>query len=279
MSDTKTVSALPPILKLQNVPRTTKKTKSVSFATGTKEKDAEGPNKYHITTKYRPFAVDSVNSESRFPTTQFGAVLGRPPFELYDPAAPNEYEDYCKAKKERLMLKRHANSLSRINEAEKSSAAEEKSAEGGDVFSNSFAEKMMKKMGWEEGKGLGKSQQGISSYLVPSGRFNRLSEADKRTSSCMCIVNMASRNQMDSFLKEETMMECAKFGKVVECVVYVNPDHFCSVEEEVTIYVQFQFDVDCERAVLAMDGRFFGGRKLRCYFFDLNRFLRRDFSE
>lgn len=88
---------------------------------------------------------------------------------------------------------------------------------------------------------------------------------------------MVRRRELDPLLREEVISECSKFGEVTECVVHLNPDHRCDEEEEVVIYVQFRFGVDCEKAVLGMDGRFFGGRKIKCYFFDENLFLKRVF--
>ena len=37
---------------------------------------------------------------------------------------------------------------------------------------DSFAERLMKKQGWQEGQGLGKSQQGISAPIKASMKFN-----------------------------------------------------------------------------------------------------------
>lgn len=36
----------------------------------------------------------------------------------------------------------------------------------------SFAEKMMKKMGWTEGKGLGKDEAGMKDFIKPKMKFN-----------------------------------------------------------------------------------------------------------
>eukprot|EP00913_Durusdinium_trenchii_P005371 g5009.t1 len=76
------------------------------------------------------------------------------PNEEYDPAKPNDYDEFC-----RRRMRQKA-------EEEMEKRRQDKTAANFDSTQDDFATKMMKKMGWKEGGGLGKEGQGMANPLV-----------------------------------------------------------------------------------------------------------------
>merc|ERR1719468_977190 len=78
------------------------------------------------------------------------------PEEEYDPAKPNDYDEFCRRrmrqKAEEEMERRRQEALARQQQAAKPPEPKE----------DDFATRMMKKMGWKEGQGMGKDSQGMA---------------------------------------------------------------------------------------------------------------------
>jgi splicing factor 45 len=137
----------------------------------------------------------------------------------------------------------------------------------------------MKKMGWKEGQGLGRDEDGITTALsvksdsrgggvIVGGDRKQLTSVSvsRSPTRVVLLTNMVGRGQVDSDLEEETGQECEKFGKVVRCVIRESsgaPD-----EEAVRIFVEFKEQSSAERAVSDLNGRFFAGRKVRASYYD-----------
>lgn len=80
----------------------------------------------------------------------------------YDPLKPNDYDAIMK-EKQRQKSKEELDRRERdIQSSRDHDAAHEEKKSG----KKSFADKMMKKMGWNEGEGLGKEGQGITAPLI-----------------------------------------------------------------------------------------------------------------
>lgn len=163
------------------------------------------------------------------------------------------------------------------------------------MIGSSFASKIMSKYGWEEGKGLGKASQGISTALSVEKTSKRggkivnlaaeqeqLLEEEKKKAQSMAelmknptkvvlLQNMVGPGDVDEDLQPEVAEECAKYGEVERCLIFEIP-HGVSEEEAVRIFVAFNRMEAAIKAVIDLNGRFFGGRIVKASFFSEERF-------
>ncbi|XP_034381971.1 splicing factor 45 isoform X2 [Cyclopterus lumpus] len=178
------------------------------------------------------------------------------------------------------------------------------------------AHKIMQKYGFKEGQGLGKHEQGLSTALsvektskrggkiiigdaaekpgssqtaateTTGGGFsdsskksdaNPLTEILKNPTKVVLLRNMVGRGEVDEDLEGETKEECEKYGKVVKCVIFeiaVVPD-----EDAVRIFLEFERVESAIKAVVDLNGRYFGGRIVRACFYNLDKFWVLDLGE
>uniref|UniRef100_A0A8C3AJK4 Splicing factor 45 n=1 Tax=Cyclopterus lumpus TaxID=8103 RepID=A0A8C3AJK4_CYCLU len=174
------------------------------------------------------------------------------------------------------------------------------------------AHKIMQKYGFKEGQGLGKHEQGLSTALSVEktskrgGKIiigdlttikrivshfdpfqpadsskksdaNPLTEILKNPTKVVLLRNMVGRGEVDEDLEGETKEECEKYGKVVKCVIFeiaVVPD-----EDAVRIFLEFERVESAIKAVVDLNGRYFGGRIVRACFYNLDKFWVLDLGE
>ncbi|KAL8563504.1 hypothetical protein ACOMHN_066171 [Nucella lapillus] len=165
---------------------------------------------------------------------------------------------------------------------------------------NSVATKIMAKYGYREGQGLGKSEQGMSTALYVEKTSKRggkiIHEKDlpklqaaqemppppppsntnlmKNPSKVILLMNMVGPGEVDEELEPETAEECTKYGKVTKVVIYELPD--VPDDEAVRIFVEFERMESAIKAIVDLNGRYFGGRIVRGSFFSLDKFRRSD---
>lgn len=179
------------------------------------------------------------------------------------------------------------------------------------------AHKIMQKYGFKEGQGLGKHEQGLSTALsvektskrggkiiigdaaekpgssqsgaaeasggVSAADSSKKSEANplteilKNPTKVVLLRNMVGRGEVDEDLEGETKEECEKYGKVVKCVIFEIaevPD-----DEAVRIFLEFERVESAIKAVVDLNGRYFGGRVVKACFYNLDKFRVLDLGE
>ncbi|XP_068209626.1 splicing factor 45 isoform X4 [Palaemon carinicauda] len=172
---------------------------------------------------------------------------------------------------------------------------------------SSVAAKIMAKYGFKEGQGLGKSEQGIVRALEvektskrggrivleseesgpsppmppPLAPPPRTPQSDKpeakiahilrNPSKVALLRNMVGPGEVDDELEPEVREECnGKYGAVVQVVIFEIPR--AVPEEAVRIFVEFQRVESAIKAVIDLNGRFFGGRQVMAGFYDYEDF-------
>lgn len=157
---------------------------------------------------------------------------------------------------------------------------------------SAVAAKIMAKYGFKDGQGLGKQEQGISMALqvektskrggriihekeapllpvpetapmaVPqssSGPEQSIAEMMKATSKVIMLRNMVGPGEVDDELEPEVKEECnRKYGEVVTVHIVEMPN--VTPEETVRIFVEFTRIESAIKALVDLNGRFFGGK-------------------
>ncbi|XP_064632967.1 splicing factor 45-like [Lineus longissimus] len=177
---------------------------------------------------------------------------------------------------------------------------EEKPLPGASMgLAGSVASKIMAKYGYKEGQGLGKKEQGMSTALLVEKTSKRggkiIHEKDipkfeppkaevptntnllKNPSKVILLLNMVGPGEVDADLEPETAEECAKYGKVIRCVIFEIPG--AEDTEAVRIFLEFERVESAIKAIVDLNGRFFGGRTVKACFYNLDKFRRFDLGD
>lgn len=219
----------------------------------------------------------------------------------YDPSKPNSYEEFVKERARYYRRKeeerRQKEEMERLREEQKLKAAsaatqpslaisgdeawkrrkqlttaifgEQPNTPQTDLSTNQpikkgrgFAEKMLEKMGWKHGEGLGKEKQGIvaplvarktdkhsgviiqgnavlkSSSLPPPSTVSVPSYSMDQVSRIVLLTNLVGPGQVDTDLKSETTEEAAKFGNLLSVNIIQVPN----VPEHETVQIFCEYE-------------------------------------
>lgn len=101
----------------------------------------------------------------------------------------------------------------------------------------------------------------------------------KQASNVLILRNMVGPEDVDEELEVEITDECEKFGKVESVVIYQEAQ---SEEENaeiiVKIFVEFNNSKAVDKAVEALNGRFFAGRVVKAEIYDQALYFAKDYS-
>eukprot|EP00057_Strongylocentrotus_purpuratus_P035042 XP_797513.3 PREDICTED: LOW QUALITY PROTEIN: splicing factor 45 [Strongylocentrotus purpuratus] len=86
----------------------------------------------------------------------------------------------------------------------------------------------------------------------------------------LLLTNMVGPGEVDDDLQPETAEECSKYGEVVKVLIYEDPLKVAT--EAVRIFVEFTRVEAAVKAVVDLNGRFFGGRIVKGSFYDPQKF-------
>ncbi|KYF42908.1 G-patch domain-containing protein [Toxoplasma gondii ARI] len=151
-----------------------------------------------------------------------------------------------------------------------------------DPAKKSFAARMMEKMGWKHGEGLGVNKQGITAPLVAKKTAMRSgvivqgaevvqaaaqvrAQFNRPPTRVLLLLNMVGRGEVDEDLKEETEEEAAKFGNLLQVKIVEAAE--APDDEAVRIFCEYERKEEATRAFMTMNGRVFGGRTVKGRFY------------
>lgn len=77
---------------------------------------------------------------------------------------------------------------------------------------------------------------------------------------------------VDEFLEGEIADECNKYGTVTRVLIFEITEANFPADEAVRIFVQFEKAEQATKALIDLEGRFFGGRVVHACFYDEERF-------
>ncbi|XP_046840513.1 splicing factor 45-like isoform X2 [Xenia sp. Carnegie-2017] len=164
-------------------------------------------------------------------------------------------------------------------------------------FDSPVASNIMAKYGWKDGQGLGKQEQGINQCLqvektskrggkiinqekeLPQAQENEsIIGKMKNPSKVILLRNMVGPGEVDDELEPETAEECSKYGEVQKVIIYEIPQGVAE-DEAVRIFVEFKKMDSAIKAIIDLNGRFFGGRTVKAGFYNLDKFRRLDLTD
>ena len=154
---------------------------------------------------------------------------------------------------------------------------EKRKRKKGPALQDGIGAKIMEKMGWRDGMGLGRQEQGMTAPLVAvRDRDNAacgeiVAGAEKSGRVVLCLTNMIDPSELDNDFEKEVMDECTKYGKVASVMAKV-------WNGAVKVFVKFVDEKAAATGLDSLDGRIFGGRKIQAKYYSTSCFDSGDYS-
>ncbi|OWR51008.1 splicing factor 45 [Danaus plexippus] len=105
-----------------------------------------------------------------------------------------------------------------------------------------------------------------------------ITEIMKTPSKVVLLRNMVGPGDVDEELEPEVKDECnTKYGEVVKVLIFEMPN--APSDEAVRIFVEFKRIESAIKAVVDLNGRFFGGRQVKAGFYDVEKFASLQLNE
>ncbi|GFS37966.1 D111/G-patch domain-containing protein [Actinidia rufa] len=84
--------------------------------------------------------------------------------------------------------------------------------------------------------------------------------------------------EVDDELEDEVESECAKYGTVNRVLIFEITEPNFPAEEAVRIFVQFERPEETTKALIDLEGRFFGGRVVKATFYEEEKFNKNELA-
>ncbi|XP_059053009.1 splicing factor 45 [Achroia grisella] len=115
------------------------------------------------------------------------------------------------------------------------------------------------------------SPTGASNSPQLSKQEPSITEIMKSPSKVVLLRNMVGPGDVDEELEPEVKDECnTKYGDVIKVLIFELPN--APADEAVRIFVEFKRIESAIKAVVDLNGRFFGGRQVKAGFYDVEKF-------
>ncbi|KAJ8411380.1 hypothetical protein AAFF_G00173860 [Aldrovandia affinis] len=118
---------------------------------------------------------------------------------------------------------------------------------------------------------------GATAEAGKKSETNPLTEILKCPTKVVLLRNMVGRGEVDEDLEAETKEECEKYGKVIKCVIFEISG--VTDDEAVRIFLEFERVESAIKAVVDLNGRYFGGRVVKACFYNQDKFRLLDLGE
>lgn len=143
----------------------------------------------------------------------------------------------------------------------------------------SHQEELAKKL-MEDNEPQTLQQQETMSIKGQSARHLVMQKLMRKSDSNVIILrNMVGTEDVDEMLQEEITEECGRYGNVQHVIIYQEKQtDEDDAEVIVKIFVEFSKHEESLAAKDALDGRFFGGRRVKCDLYDQNLYNHNDLS-
>lgn len=118
------------------------------------------------------------------------------------------------------------------------------------------------------------SISGSSARLMIMQKLSR-----KNESTVVVLRNMVSAEEVDEELHGEVTSECSNYGTVNKVIIYKEKQGDDEGSEVIVkIFVSFQAPPEAEKAIKALNGRYFGGRVVTAEVYDEEKFEANDLT-
>jgi len=181
----------------------------------------------------------------------------------YDPAKPNDYEDFVKMRDDKFEAEERERRNKKAKEKlRKEYEKQETTMDRGETGEEAYMRRVRM------------SQQ---QNQAPAGPPRGAPAADEGSPSrVILLTNMVGPGEVDDGLAGETAEECQKYGPVLKCSITEVNRLGIKEEEAVRIFVVFGTVVAATKALKDLNGRFFAGRTVKARYFPVDKYNRNE---
>ncbi|OUM62575.1 hypothetical protein PIROE2DRAFT_61796 [Piromyces sp. E2] len=244
----------------------------------TKKKDTVIDNSI-IEAKQNSWLQSSVTSKKRKQNAAQNNKKSVGMEDIYDPKFPNEYEVYKKEKKMKKRMEKERREMERQMEKERRHSHRHHHSHHNSPPPQPIPQPIMQQTPTVQNKDI----SGEEAYLMRARLSAKpvqpppMVQPNIIPSRVVLLTNLVGAGEVDDTLQEETAEECEKYGEVKKCFIFEVKGNVPD-DEAVRIFIEFGKIEEAAKAFGALNGRFFGGRKVKAKYFDENRFAKLDLA-